>query len=386
MDVLELERIEASLTNPDDPAEVTLVAEVAGVGKTHRLASGQTLTWTPEALRKFAPSLIGKPVNVRLDRDATAEDDDSEPTGHSTSVIGAITKSVYDEASQAVRVEASLWRHYFGSTVARLKNIGSRLQVSIEMLYSAATAIANSDGSITPTEGEFSGLGIVRVGADPRNRVLLLASLAEDEASREESVTDRKAIMARFERFIFGEDAESNSDTPPVDEEADNKVIDASQADADPEEDAALATELTDEQKAAERAELLAEIQPQLDAAAAIKAERDALLAEKTEREQGAAKDALAASRAEELETILPVKTDAGKTRRLAAVRELDEAAYEALKAELVEAAEPKGGIHSDAEAHAAQDEPDAAAEAELQAKYRAEMHAAQGNAAPDKE
>jgi hypothetical protein len=295
---------------------------------------------------------------------------------------------VYDESSQAVRVEASLWRHYFGSTVARLKNIGSRLQVSIEMLYSAATAIANSDGSITPTEGEFSGLGIVRVGADPRNRVLLLASLAEDEASRKESDTDKSTIMARLERFLFGEDTE-HVFKPEATPEADNKEIDASQADADHEEDAALATELSEEQKAALRAEILAELKPQLDAAdeaAAIKAERDALLAEKNAAELNASKDAIAASRAEELETILPVKTDAGKARRLAAVRELDEAAYEALKAELVEAAEPKGGIHSDAEAHAAQDEPDAAAEAEKIAKYRAEALAAQGIAAQDKE
>lgn len=377
MDVLELERIEASLSNPDDPAEVTLVADVAGVGTTQRLATGQILKWTPDMLRKFAPTLLGKPVNVELN-------EAGEPTGHTRTVIGAITKSTFDEVRQVVTVEAALWRHYFGATVARLKELGSRLQASIEFLYSASTD--NGDGSITPTEGEFSGLGIVRVGADPRNRVLLLASLAEDEASRKESVTDKTTIMARLERFLFGEDAERVFKPEPT-PEADNKVIDASQADADHEEDAALATELSEEQKAALRAEILAELKPQLEAAdeaSAIKAERDALLAEKAANELNASKDALAASRAEELETILPVKTDAGKARRLAAVRELDEAAYEALKAELVEAAEPKGGIHSDAEAHAAQDEhEDDAVSEETLAKYRAEATAAVGFAAP---
>ena len=240
MDVLELERIEASLSNPDDPAEVTLVADVAGVGRTQRLATGQVLNWTPEMLRKFAPSLIGKPVNVDLD-------ETGEPGGHTRRVIGAITHAEFDESRQVVSVHAALWRHYFGATVARLKELGARLQVSMEFLMAQVTD--NGDGSITPTEGEFSGLGIVRVGADPRNQVLLLASLAEDEASRKESTTDtRETIMARLARLIFGEDAEPTfkpdvaRDLPTGAADfvgvaaatgGDNEEIDASQADAE---------------------------------------------------------------------------------------------------------------------------------------------------------
>lgn len=377
MNVLELQQIEASLANPDDPAEVTLVADVAGVGKTHRLATGQILTWTPEALRTFAPTLVGMPVNV-------AFDENGEPTGHSRHVIGAITKATFDETRGVVSVQAALWKNYFSATVARLKELGSRLQASMEFVYSAFAD--NGDGSITPTEGRFSGLGIVRVGADPRNQVLLLASLAEDEASRKESVTDKTTIMARLERFLFGEDAEPVFKHEPDSVADDNKEIDASQADADTSEDADLGTEISEEQKAALRAELLAELKPQLDELATVKAERDELKAEKEEAAANAAKDALAAERAEELDKILPVSTDEGKTRRLSAVRELSAEAYDALKAELLEAAKgAAGGIHSDAEAHAEADE-DAEVSKEQMDKWTAEMLASQGAAAKDKE
>lgn len=188
----------AALDNPNDPSEVTLVADAVGVGRTHRLATGQIITWTASILREKAHTFIGKPVNIDLD-------EEDEPTGHSRRVVGAITHAFFDERKQVVTVHAALWPHYAPSTVARIKELAkdpdarNRIQVSMEFIPTEEM-IANGDGSETPTDGEFSGLGIVRVGADPRNKVILVAALAEDEGTREPMKLDEilSEVRQRF--------------------------------------------------------------------------------------------------------------------------------------------------------------------------------------------
>lgn len=167
-DRIVLQSIEFSLANPNDPTEVTLVADACGVGLTMPTTSGRIVRFTEEFLQSYAHSLVGTPVNVMLN--AAGE----TITGHSDSVVGTITRSIYDAATQKVRVFASLWRHYFPETVEQLVNLQKegKLQVSCEL-----HAIGNTDdqGVYTPTSGRFSGLGIVSQGADLNNRVLILA-------------------------------------------------------------------------------------------------------------------------------------------------------------------------------------------------------------------
>lgn len=455
----------ASLKRTDDPTNVTLVALAVGVGKTHRLATGQIVTWTASFLRLKAASFIGKPVNIDLD-------EEGQPTGHSRRVAGAITNAWFDEREQGVMVEATLWPHYLPTTVARIKELGAAkgLQVSMELIPEGEM-LSNEDGSVTPVDGEFSGLGIVRVGADPRNKVFLVAAMAEDD-KHEESMT-RNDVLSRLSKLIFGdEDDLSALDAEGMPPQAELAARDAHNAEiaaahegsfewigrrlvehlrearasddytysyviatypkyaiyqegesyyridftrkgrevefqapveVDPtytpveasasededaehpsQEDAALATDLSEEQKAALRAELQAELQPQLDE---LKAERDALLAEKNQAAAEAAKDALAATRAQELDAILPVKSEDGKARRLAAMRDLSDEAFASLKAELADAAAPLGGINSNAEGAQVVDEGDAHKVSDEQIdKWTAEAHAALGMPAKDKE
>lgn len=177
----------ASLTDPDDPAEVTLLAEPVSVGRTRKLASGEIVRWTAEFLREKAASFVGQPLNVDLD-------EDGEPTGHSRRIVGAVVKAWFDEQKQVIAVHAALWPHY-SSTVARLKELGSRLSCSMEFLPTADLR-DNGDGSVSPTEGRFSGLAIVKAGADLRNRVILVAAAQSEAEQIVDAALDR--VFARY--------------------------------------------------------------------------------------------------------------------------------------------------------------------------------------------
>lgn len=416
----------AALNNPNDSREVTLVAKAVGVGRTHRLATGQIITWTAEFLRKKAASFIGMPVNIDLD-------EEDEPTGHSRRAVGAIKAAYFDEGEQGVLVTAALWRHYAPRTVERIKELAndpdarSRIQVSMEFIPEGEL-VANGDGSESPVDGEFSGLGIVRVGADPRNKVILVAALAEDAAKEPMPSLDEimDAVRGRFEvtekqspeqerdarnaelvaahegsfewygRRVAEHLAErrgSDYDAPycyviatypkyaiyqegenyyrveytrkgralefaePTEVDPTYNPVEASastdtDADLSQDEEPTLATELSEEQKASLRSELLAEIQPQLDELAAVKAENAELKAEKAAADEAAAKKELVATRLAELETISPA-TDASKERREALCAALDDEGFAAYKADIAEAADAKGGLATDAERHA---------------------------------
>ena len=212
MDVIQLQAVEASLLDPNDPAEVTLVADVVGVGKTHRLATGQIVTWTAAFLRQQAHTFIGKPVNIDLN-------EDGQPSGHSRRVIGTITAAFFDEAKQVITVHAALWRHYAPLTVARIKELGAKkLQVSMELIPRGEMQ-SNEDGSVTPIDGEFTGMGIVRVGADPQNRVILVAALAEDDQQRSTPTPEDDAtFLKRLLRRLFPDEVQAEGHCVECDE------------------------------------------------------------------------------------------------------------------------------------------------------------------------
>lgn len=389
MNVLELDPIEASLENPDDPAEVTLIADAAAVGRTNRLATGQILTWTAEKLREFAGSMVGQPINVDLDED---DDGDEVPTGHTRRVVGAITESKFDETSQALRVRGSLWRHYFPSTVSALKTAFPKGKVNVSMEFTPTAELqSNGDGSETPTAGRFSGLGLVRRGADPRARAILMASVREDLERQPvevqmnlDQITEAVARKLGYRQDEPDTATRAETDDAPADSE---EVIASTEEDAPTttQEDATLATELTEEQRASLREELLAELKPQLDELATVKAENETLKAKEAAREAADAKKELVATRMAELETILPAD-DAAKGRREALCAALDDEAFAAYKADIAAAAEVKGGIATDAARHEGTEEEGKGLTEEQIATMAGRALAASGNAAPAKD
>lgn len=451
----------ASLNNPNDSREVTLVATAVGVGRTHRLATGQIITWTADFLREKAASFIGMPVNIDLD-------EEDEPTGHSRRAVGAIKAAYFDEGEQGVIVTAALWRHYAPHTVERIKELANdpdardRIQVSMEFLPEGEL-IANGDGSESPADGEFSGLGIVRIGADPRNRLILVAALAEDEAKEtmDDSIIDKivakvgarfslkqpntpeqdrdernaeltaahegslewtgrrlaehlaakrgddydapySYVVATYPKYAIYQEGESYFQInytrkgrdmtfdEPVEVDPTYNPVEASastdmDADLSQDEEPTLATEISEEQKASLRSELLTELKPQLDELEAVKAENVTLKAEKAAADEAAAKKELVAARVAELETIRPADDD-GKQRREALCAALDDTAFAAYKAEMAAAVEVKGGLATDATRHeGTEDEGNSLTEEQI-ASMAGRALAASGHAAPAKD
>lgn len=220
---MEILQVDASLVNPDDLTEVNVVAAVAGVGKTHRLSTGQVIRWTPEWLRAHASDFVGKPVNVRIGPTGKA-------TNHTRDPIGAIKEAHYDEEKQAVIVTASLWEHYRPSTIQQLRKLYKEgdLHVSMEMKYPEGSLLANEDGSHTPTEGTFSGMGFVGQAGDPRSMVYLMAALDEDEDRKDKvSVSDMlREIAAKI--LGLSEKTELELQAKPLSSESRNDLPDSS--------------------------------------------------------------------------------------------------------------------------------------------------------------
>ena len=191
----EIISVNASLVDPSDTTEVNVVAAVVGVGTTHRLASGHTIKWTADFLRAKASTFIGKPVNIVLNAAG-------EATDHSRRVIGAIKEAHYDEDKQAIMVTAALWGHYYPETIKKIRSLfaSERLNVSMEFSYPSGTLTANEDGTQSPTDGSYSGMGFVGKAGDPRSTVYLMAALEKDDDEHAEaSVSDViKEIVARL--------------------------------------------------------------------------------------------------------------------------------------------------------------------------------------------
>lgn len=206
-DAVFLQVLEASIENPNDTAEVNVIAAVASVG-----INANGIEWTEEFLQEKADTFIGMPVNIFLDAEG-------EPTGHSRQAIGSIIESWYDRTARAIMVKASLWGHYFPRAVKRIKELYSakKLKVSMEFLTNKASLVANEDGSQRPVDGRFSGMGFVRNPADTGQFVQLVAALAEDQAEQVaasaahdagDQMSKERGLLEQIKQLLAGEEPE----------------------------------------------------------------------------------------------------------------------------------------------------------------------------------
>lgn len=199
-------RVNASLLDPFDPSDVTVTMSFAGVGTTDKISTGQRIRWTPEILRRKVKTLEGKPVNVLLNAEGN-------PTGHTTEqTVGAIKRAWFDEDNQVAMAEAVLWPHYKPKTVSRLKELfkagNKSFMPSMEYLPNGAIT-TNDDGTVTPVDGGFSGVGFVGMGGDPRASIYLMAALKEDEKIRQEDAPmSFKDFIAEVKAALTGKPVE----------------------------------------------------------------------------------------------------------------------------------------------------------------------------------
>lgn len=371
--------VEASLANPNDPAEVTLVADLSSVGITNRTSTGQLINWTADILRARATTLIGKPVNVLLQ--------DGRVTGHSRNVVGTIIEAAYDETSQRLRIVASLWKHYFPETIAQLADLARKgaLQVSAEFMI----AQANRDNGVTePTDGLFTGVAIVEEGADPRNKVLVLASALKSDKEAEQllenevevlpqsyewageqiaeylannEIVDATVIGTYPDQFVYTSGENTNSVTittnngnlafgePTVWSESTGTTaiwgVVPSQEPATPQESKNM-EELAEVQASRDRAQTDADSWKSKfeELEASVKSERDEREAEKA----AAVAVTLANTRIGEIEKIAPYKDATLKAEHLELFKTADDKTYEVVKSLIAATVEPKGGIASE--------------------------------------
>lgn len=183
--------LNASLFNPDDPADVSIVIDAVSMGTTRELASGQTLTWDEDSMQQFAASFAGTPINAQLN-------EKGDLTHHSREVVGTIRSSNYDAAEKKISVLGSLWNHYYPETIQTLRDLKAQGKVEASMEFLADELRDNGDGTVTPTKGRFSGIGLIPFGADKGNSVLLLASAIEqDNMEVKPVVTEPLAPLVR---------------------------------------------------------------------------------------------------------------------------------------------------------------------------------------------
>lgn len=399
--------VQASLLNPNDPSEVTLVADAVSVGVTlPARPNGRIIRWTPEVLRAHYQSMVGKPVNVMLSEDGVSD--------HSFNVIGTITSSFWDETTQKIRVHASLWRHYFPETVSKLLQFFSekKLQVSAEVFLDAIT---EEDGITTPNDISFAGLAIVHQGADLGNRVLVLAAALESDRSKlaqEETVEDYPVLAYSYEwageqiashlasekseatvvgtfdsafyvvdggkryRVGFAFDGERLDFEEPVEvaEDATETVNFASRNGAEETEDSGG-------QNMPDIAELEASLSQAEATAEEWKVKFETLNAQTEADKAEQKRNEVGDKRLAEIEQIAPYKDAALKEEHRELFKAADDRTFEAMKNLVLAAAQPKGGITSDAtiEPEVESDDPVAAEALKNLPKWREELKASFG-------
>lgn len=398
--------VEFSIIDPNDPTEVTLVADAVSVGVTGPTKEGRVVRFTEDFLSKYAGSLRGKPVNVELSGDG--------PTGHSISVVGTIMHSHFDRTIGKIRIFAALWRHYYPATVEELINFhkDGKLQVSAELGVSDGDI--DADGVLTPTQGSFTGLGIVRQGADFGNRVLILAEAMNADTEALNRVTTTADIPAQMNILpnsyewagnqIADYLANNTSDatvTGTYDDRfyysADDSLFEVKFSHVEDglsfgepvqvtESDVTFyATDTGGQHMATETeiAEIKASLQAAETSATDYKEKFEALEAKIEAERAVAARDAIAATRLSEIEKIAPYTDEALKLEHAEIFKTADDKTFNALKMLLLAAAEPKGGIAPDASVPPVEDSDDPGAkEAEANLpKWREELLAQFGNA-----
>lgn len=182
----------ASLSNANDPVEANAIISFAGAGTTNPISNGKRIKWTPEFLRKKVSTMVGMPVNVKLNADGKA-------TGHTENFdIGTVKSAWYDEATDSGWANVTFWKHRYPKTVAQLQKLYANKEVDPSMEFLPTDMVTNEDGSVSPVDGRFSGIGFVGKGGDPRANVFLMAALNEDT----ESMQENKPVMDLFKDFV----------------------------------------------------------------------------------------------------------------------------------------------------------------------------------------
>lgn len=178
------ETLEASMSNPEDSVEVTLLTDAASVGITTPLhGSRKRVKLTEDFLRENASSFKGMPITLEIN---DQEDSDSgKLVPHSKTVIGVIKDAYFDEAKGKIATVGSLWKHYFPKTLKQLNTIykAGKAQVSWELLPEELKPLPEEgDDVFEAVRGRFVGQAVVNHGADLGNAITLLAAAAEEES------------------------------------------------------------------------------------------------------------------------------------------------------------------------------------------------------------
>lgn len=394
--------LEASISNPNDPYKMTIIAEAASVGTTDPLFSNnKRVKWTADQLRKYASTMKGMPITLKFDEEGKLED-------HAKTPVGIVEESYFDEGKQKVMAIGSLWKHYFPDTLKQFASMYSdedaekRPQVSWEFSPEGLQELTDEGADVvTPTDGRFSGLALIAKGADRGNAIALLASAAKREGEAvQESLSDArpgsfewigdkvaqvlsassnvdnyvpKDVVATFSDHAIYREGDKHFKLPytiegnaitfsdTIEVEPIYQPLGASAAGSTSEEDPTLeeADKPVDEEKLKELQASAAKV-PDLEAEnQRLATENDTLQASlneanqkvaefETEREEKA-KEELAASRMAEVEKITPYADAQEKSEALEAFKTMDEKSFGIIKRTLSAAAEVKGGVSSEA-------------------------------------
>lgn len=182
------ETLEASMSNPDDDVEVTLLTDAASVGITTPLfGSNKRVKLTEDFLRANAGSFKGMPITLEIKEEEEDEKGNHKLVPHSKTVIGVIKDAYFDEAKGKVATVGSLWKHYFPKTLKQLNEIyrAGKAQVSWELLPEELKALPEEGEDVFEAiKGRFVGQSVVNNGADLGNAITLLAAAASEEAGK----------------------------------------------------------------------------------------------------------------------------------------------------------------------------------------------------------
>lgn len=411
MDKLQSQVLEASISDPNDPFETTMVGTAASVGTTSELfGSGKRVKWTAEQLEEYAPSLKDMPVTLEIYED---EEGRKKFVPHSKTVIGRIKDVYFDKTKNAVAYTAALHKHLFPDTIEELAKLkaSDEAEVSWEFYPTGLTDLPDEgDNVVTPSGGRFGALAVVNKGADLGNSIALLASAVERETAKIADNQKSNPKAGSFEwignQIVQHLTAQATPDThvpfEVIETYPDHSVfiesgryfdlpytikgneIDFSDTievepvyqplgasasgsiqipDGTPppkveETDKNTMAEINETELAAlrasaEKAPTLetenADLKAELETLKAAKQELDDLKAENAKKEEEARLDTLAASRLEEVEKIVPYKDEKQKAEDKEAFKTMDEKSFDIVKRTLMAAAEVRGGVANEA-------------------------------------
>ena len=392
--------LNASLFNPNDPADVSIVVDAVTLGTTRKLATGQIVTWDEPAMEMFAESFSGTPINALLN-------DDGELTDHSREVVGTVRKAVYDREGKKISVLGSLWNHYYPETIAALRELQAKGKMETSMEFLADELRDNGDGTVTPVKGRFSGLGLIPHGADKGNSVLLLASAIKEDKEENVKVSQNTTALAGSYEWIGLKAAEhfanmgttdkpyeanvigtfnnavvynNGTDTFRMDYTSDStngvtfgepvKVnttfvpLTASRKD-DETLDSGVVKNMTDSKEFEELKASYTTLEKELEELRPIKKQFEELQAQVAKDEEDKKQELLASERLAEVEKIKPYDDEKLKEAHKEVFKTADEKTFETIKSLMASTVELKGGVADEAHAGTGGDRDPGEVEAE---------------------